>query len=154
MFAAFATNGSLIMNADTNPNGMGVYCGYFILSGVSQKYSFDTGEEKIGTYQFLDSIIESQSWDAFPYPTSTYEQPQSYMPGQGGSEAECTAWITDASESRQPLPGFGCFDYCMEAESDDATCFGASNSICSNIASLISDGDLESSESDIWGCPE
>ena len=32
---------------------------HFVALGVSQKYSFDTGEEKIGTYQFLDSIWRS-----------------------------------------------------------------------------------------------
>ena len=35
-----------------------------------RKFSFDTGSEKIGTYQFLDSIISTQTWDDFPYPTT------------------------------------------------------------------------------------
>ena len=48
--------------------------------------SFDTGEEKIGTYQFLDSVGEALGWEAFPYPTTPHEHmPISYIPGQGGS---------------------------------------------------------------------
>ena len=53
----------------TNPTGAGIFNGVFVPLGVSQKYSFDTGEEKIGTYQFLDSVGEALGWDAFPYPT-------------------------------------------------------------------------------------
>ena len=68
---------------------------YFVPLGVSQKYSFDTGEEKIGTYQFLDSVGEALGWEAFPYPTTPHEHmPISYIPGQGGSEQDaCTQWL-------------------------------------------------------------
>jgi len=44
--------------------------GNYLPTGVMRKFSFDTGTEKIGTYQFLDSIIDVQGWDDFPYPTT------------------------------------------------------------------------------------
>ena len=54
----------------SNPTGIITTSGTYVPIGVSRKFSFDTGDEKIGTYQFLDSIIDVQGWDAFPYPTS------------------------------------------------------------------------------------
>ena len=80
----------------------------------SQKLSFDSGDEKVGTYQFLDSVQEALRWDEFPYPTKAHEHSQPYMPGSGGSEQECLTWI--GNSNRQPLPGFGCFDFCSQSE--------------------------------------
>ena len=152
LFAPVPTNAdSVTGDSDTNINGIRMFNGYFVATGVSQKFSFDTGDEKIGTYQFLDSIQEALRWDEFPYPTAAYEHQQPYMPGQGGSEQECLTWINDSN--REPLPGFGCFDYCTENPRSE-TCVGDSNSVCSVIDALIAAEELPREESDIWGCPE
>ena len=151
LFAAVPTNAtSVIGQSRENTTGMRMFNGYFVASGVSQKFSFDTGDEKIGTYQFLDSIQEALRWDEFPYPTKVHEHTQPYIPGSGGSEQECLTWI--GNSNREPLPGFGCFDFCSSNERH-ATCVGDSNSVCTVIDTLVAAGTLSRDEPDIWGCP-
>jgi hypothetical protein len=53
-----------------NTTGIVIMGGSLIPQGSSRKYSFDTGDAKIGTHQFLDSIIPTQNWETYPYPTS------------------------------------------------------------------------------------
>jgi hypothetical protein len=53
-----------------NTTGIVIMGGNLIPQGSSRKYSFDTGDAKIGTHQFLDSIIPTQNWETYPYPTS------------------------------------------------------------------------------------
>ena len=127
-----------------------MFSGYFVATGVSQKFSFDTGDEKIGTYQFLDSIQEALRWDEFPYPTAAYEHKQPYMPGQGGSEQECLTWINDSN--REPYLDLDVLIIVPKIQ-DHETCVGDSNSVCSVIDSLIAAEELPREESDIWGCP-
>jgi len=119
LFAEVATNATGI-ESDTNTTGTGIFDGTFMKTGVSRKMSFDTGEQKIGTYQFLDSITDALGWDTFPYPTSIYEPPEQFIPSMGGDVAACEAWLADTSASPAPLD-IGCLDYCQSNE-NDATC--------------------------------
>ena len=62
---------------------------------------------------------------SFHYPTKPHQHSQPYIPGSGGSEEECKTWI--GNSDREPLPGFGCFDFCShEDNARNDTCVGES----------------------------
>ena len=150
MFAAVPTHGMGLVDESTNPTGTGIFNGVFVPLGVSQKFSFDTGDEKIGTYQFLDSVGEALGWEAFPYPTTPHEHmPISYIPGQGGSADACTQWL--GNPVGLPMPE--CHGFCME-NPDDTTLCGSSGTICTKMLELnsASSGTIPDEELTIWGC--
>lgn len=150
IFAAVPTHGLGVVDQSTNPSGVGIFKGTFVPLGVSRKYSFDTGKEKIGTYQFLDSVGEALGWEAFPYPTTAYEHvPISYIPGGGGDKAKCDEWLGNPLG----LPMSECHGYCMENPSDTITC-GNSGAICTKMDALntAQSGTVSSDELTIWGC--
>ena len=88
--------------------------------------SFDTGDEKVGTYQFLDSITEAMGWDTFPYPTSIYEHHnRSYQVWARWIKRYNMVKYNRRGKSTYPAPDFPCFDYCQSNENVDATCTGS-----------------------------
>jgi len=143
------------MDGSTNPKGMGIFNGVHVPTGVSRKFSFDTGEEKIGTYQFLDSIIEALGWEAFPYPTEPHVHvPITYIPGGGGDKSMCDSWIGDPGNPVM-FPPFECKDFCRENPSDTTTC-GSGGAICTKMAALntAQSGTIPDEELTDWGCLE
>ena len=150
LFAAVPTYGSAALDSGANSTGTGIFNGTFVPQGVSRKFSFDTGEEKIGTYQFLDSIIEALGWEAFPYPTTAHVHvPITYIPGGGGDKAKCDEWL--ANPVGIPMPE--CHGFCMENPSDTTTC-GSSGAICTKMDALntAQSGTIPDEELTIWGC--
>jgi len=131
LFAEVTTNATGI-ESDTNTSGTGIFDGTFMKAGVSRKMSFDTGEQKIGTYQFLDSITAAMGWDTFPYPTSIYEPPEPFIPGTGGDVEECNIWLglTDDQRAVETSPDYQCLDYCQSNEGD---------STCGDVCALLTD---------------